>query len=410
VKIHPPTVANHIVNAVLNHVRNNKDPLSATAFTAPKNPFSVETPEHDFSGSDSDLPTISDSEQSALLVGVDWGASKTCLKAAFAGSDELIVDECIPTVLGYAKDGIMDGILPDNATTLFGREALTHRRHLHLTCPTLNSPAAADFARHLRSRLEVSPNAQIRATIAVPATFDAVLRDNLRQTIAEHFQSVILLPQSYLAAIGYRDESRLLDSDYVDPVRNSLFIDIGASSTNLCLVQGYYPTADEQLTLNFGGQNLEELLRAAVLENYPDAELSPITLRHIKELHAFVGEPSTAIHVDIVIGGKPRTLDLTAEITGACNELIARLVDSVKTLLMNVETDASTDLLQNVILCGGGSRIKNIAAELERVLAAEGFATPRVHSVGEIFKQLTATGALKAARQAREHHWLQVTK
>jgi rod shape-determining protein MreB and related proteins len=407
--VNPPTVANNIVNAVLSHVRNNKDPLLATPFAAPKNPFAVETPTHEFSGGGADLPLATECEPSILLVGLDWGASKTCIKAAVADSDELIVDECIPTVLGYAKDGIIDGVLPDNATTLFGREALTHRRHLHLTCPTINSPAAADFARYLRSRLDSVPHAQIHAVIAVPATFDAVLRNDLRQTISEHFQSAIFLPQSYLAAIGYRDESRLLDPDYIDPVRNSIFIDIGASTTNLCLVQGYYPTAEEQLTLNFGGQNIDELLRAAILENYPDAELSPITLRHIKEQHAFVGAATGPLHVDIVIAGKTRTLDLSSEISGACNELLIRLVDSLKTLLMTVDSDATTDLLQNIILTGGGSRIKNIAPELQSLLASEAFADPTVQTVGSAFKDLTATGALKAARQAREHHWVQVT-
>ncbi|HUS36769.1 MAG TPA: rod shape-determining protein [Verrucomicrobiae bacterium] len=406
--MNPPTVANHIVNAVLNHVRNNKDPLLATAFAAPKNPFAVQTPTHEFSGNGADLPIDTESEPSILLVGVDWGASKTCIKAAFAGSDGLAIDECIPTVLGYAKDGIIDGVLPDNATTLFGREALTHRRHLHLTCPTINSAAAADFARHLRSRLDNIPNSEIRAVIAVPATFDAVLRNNLRQTISEHFQSAILLPQSYLAAIGYRDESRLLDPHYIDPVRNSIFIDIGASSTNLCLVQGYYLTAEEQLTLNFGGQNIDELLRVAILENHPDAELSPITVRHIKEQHAFAGAAANPLPVDIVVAGKTRTLDLSSEITASINELLIRLVDSLKTLLMTVDSDAATELLQNIILTGGGSRIKNIAPELQSLLASEGFADPHVETVGPAYKDLTATGALKAAGQARVHHWLQV--
>lgn len=407
--MNPPTVANNIVNAVLNHVRNNKDPLLATPFTAPKNPFAVEAPTHEFSGSGADLPIDTDTEPPILLAGLDWGASKTCLKAAFAGSDELVIDECIPTVLGYAKDGIIDGVLPDNATTLFGREALTHRRHLHLTCPTINSPAAADFARYLRSRLDVIPHAQIQAVIAVPAAFDAVLRNNLRQTISKHFQTAILLPQSYLAAIGYRDETRLLEPDYIDPVRSSIFIDIGASSTNLCLVQGYYPTAEEQLTLNFGGQNIDELLRTAILENHPHAELSPITLRHIKEQHAFAGASTDPLPIDIVIAGKTRTLDLSSEITAATNELLIRLVDSLKTLLMTVDSDAATELLQNIILSGGGSRIKNLAPELQNVLASEGFANPRVQIVGAVYKDLTATGALKAAHQAREHHWLQVT-
>ena len=406
----PPTVANHIINAVLSHVRNNKDPLITTPFQAPEAPERrANSPALQFSSGNTTPPFDPEDNSSILHVGLDWGASKTCIKASFANSDELVLDECIPTVLGYAKDGIIEGVLPNNATTLFGREALTFRRHLHLTHPTLNSASSADFARHLRSRLAMIAASEVRIVIAAPATFDATVRDNIRHTIAEHFQSVIILPQPFLSALGFRDESRLLDADYVDPVRNSIFIDIGAANTSLCLVQGYYPTADEQVTIEFGGNNVDELLRQAILDNYPDAELSPITIRHLKERYAFAGAAEASVMAEVVIAGKTRTLDITSEISFAMGELLDRIVASLKTLITSAESDTIPELLRSIIMTGGGSRIKNIDAELQRLLASDGYADPQAQAVGHAYKDLAAAGALKSARQARDHHWQQVT-
>ena len=409
-KTKTPSVATNLVNAVISHVRNNKDPLIATPFSVSNaNPFAAR-PAPQFSGGGAGIPLESEPSESILLVGLDWGASKTSLKASFVGSEELVIDECIPTVVGYAKAGLVSGVLPDDATTLFGREALTHRRHLHLTSPTLDSAASADFARHIRARLKKVSASEIRAVIAVPSTFDGIARENVRNAIAEHLDCVILLPQPFLAALGYRDESRLLDADYRDPMRHSIFIDLGAASTSLCLVQGYYPTADEQTTIPFGGNHLDQLLRAAILENHPDAELSPITIRHLKEQHSFVGPVDSPIMAEVAVAGKIRSLDLSAEINSACNELLTRVHKALKTLLASIPSDAVCDLLQNIILTGGGSRIKNIAAELELLLTAEGYDGAHAQTVGDASKHLVALGAIKAARQARDHQWLQVSR
>jgi rod shape-determining protein MreB len=404
------SVATNIVNAVLSHVRNNKDPLIATPFSiSTANPFAARpAPQFTDGGADPALDT--ESGESILLVGLDWGASKTCIKASFVGSEELVIDECIPTVVGYAKAGNVSGVLPDDATTLFGREALTHRRHLHLTSPTLDSAASADFARHIRSRLKAIPAAEIRAVIAVPAMFDGVARENVRTAIAEHLDCVILLPQPFLAAVGYRDESRLLDADYCDPMRQSILIDLGASASSICLALGYYPTAEEQTMFPFGGNHVDDLLRAAILENHPEAELSPITVRHLKEQHSFVGEVDSPVMAEVAVAGKIRTLDITAEINAACTELLTRTFDALKTLLGSIPSDAVSEVLQNVILSGGGSRIKNIGPEFERLLTAEGYDGAQALAVGEDSKHLVAMGALKAARQARDHQWLQVSR
>ena len=61
----------------------------------------------------------------------------------------------------------------------------------------------------------------------VPANADASARESIRDAVAGLFDRVILIPEPFLAALGCRDEARLSDPGYIDPVRNSLFIDIG---------------------------------------------------------------------------------------------------------------------------------------------------------------------------------------
>ena len=67
-------------------------------------------------------------------------------------------------------------------------------------------------------------------------------------------------------------------------------------------------------------------------------------------------------------------------------------------------------VLRNIILTGGGSRIRGLDAELQRLLAAEGYEQPAVCLAGERYREFVVLGALKAARQARENQWQQVMK
>jgi rod shape-determining protein MreB len=66
--------------------------------------------------------------------------------------------------------------------------------------------------------------------------------------------------------------------------------------------------------------------------------------------------------------------------------------------------------MQNIVLTGGGSRIRGLDVELQRLLAEEGYEQPCVRLAGERYKEFVALGALKAARQARENQWQQVIK
>ncbi len=354
-------------------------------------------------------------ERGVLLLGFDWGTNKTCLKGAFGGKHELATDRVIPTLVGYAKDGVVDGLLPENASVLFGEPAIQHRLHLNLVQPMVDgvikdAEAARDFARYLRSLMDTSVGTEVRAVIGVPANADTHARESLREAVAGLFDRVILIPEPFLAAMGFRDESRLNDPDYVDPVRNSLFVDIGGGTTDFCLVQGYFPTPEEQVSLPFAGDKVDALLHAAIRKTYPDCELTTFKVRELKEQHSFVGTPAAPAVGDVMVNGKLRRIDLTEQVAYACGALLEQILARVKQLISKASPDSVGELLQNIILTGGGSRIRGLDTELQRLLTAEGYEQPCVRRTGDRYQEFVALGALKAARQARENQWQQVIK
>src|SRR5271170_2476666 len=67
-----------------------------------------------------------------LLVGLDLGTNKSCVLAGAAGSSDITVSKVVPSVVGYVKDGIVDGIITGNARILYGDEALRQMLHVEL--------------------------------------------------------------------------------------------------------------------------------------------------------------------------------------------------------------------------------------------------------------------------------------
>lgn len=357
--------------------------------------------------------TEASDKKPVLLIGFDWGTNTSFIQGVNAGATEPLFKRSVRTVVGYAKDGIVDDLLPGNAKTLFGDEAVKYRLHLSLQSPMVdgvvaNLPVARDFARHLRSLIESPAGTEIRAVIGIPANADQTARENMRQVVNGLFDRLLLIPEPFLAALGHRDETKLNTPGYVDPVRNSLFIDIGAGTSDICMVQGYYPTAEDQVSLSFAGDKVDILLNESIKKTYPDCDLPLLKVREIKEQHSYVGKPAQPVIVSVLVGGKVRKLDLTEEVGAACDSLLQRIFTAMSTLIARASYDSVNELLQNIILTGGGSRIRNIDVELQRLLTEEGFDKPVVRSVGENYKEYVSKGALKAARQAREDQWQKV--
>jgi rod shape-determining protein MreB len=348
--------------------------------------------------------------RNTLLVGLDWGTNTSCLMACHPGNSDITISEQIPTVVGYTPDNVLDSVIPGDAKRLFGRMAIKYQAHLNVVRPLKGGviddiKAASLFAQHLRGLL--GEPREVRAVIGMPASSDVVARENARAAVHGVFHKVIFVPEPFLAALGYRDETKLTDPTYNDPVLNSLYIDIGAGSSDVCLVQGHYPTIEDQLSAPFAGDSVDQIILESALASYPDCGLTLTRVREIKEQFSFVhsSEAPKAAMATVMVGGKARKIDLTRAIQAGCDALLDRVFEMTRDLITRANPDTVAELLQNIIVTGGGSLIKGFGPALQTKLQYEGFANPHVKVLGENYKDYVAKGALKAARQAKDRQW-----
>ena len=354
--------------------------------------------------------TPSRSSGKSVLVGFDLGTNSSCVLSGSKDSTDYDVSKVIPTVVGYVKEGIVNGILPGGADVYFGDDALENKLHLRLVWPVRDglvteAQAVRDFITNIRNLVIEDDSVELRAVIGVPANADEPARESLRKAVTGIFDRVLLIPEPFLAALGVREDSRLGQKNYVDPVTNSLFIDIGAGTTDLCLVQGYFPGPDDQISFSFAGDMIDARIAAGLTKVYPDLKLSDIQIREIKEAHAYCGPSRRPIDVRVIIGGKGRVIEVADIVGDACNELVDRIYESLKVLIERASSDSVGELLQNILVTGGGSQIKGIDAVLQQRMEADGYENPRVRIVGREFKRFVGIGALKAARAARDNQW-----
>jgi len=356
------------------------------------------------------VPMRRASDRKRLLLGFDLGTNASCVLAGSADTRDITVSKVIPSVVGYAREGLVDGIIAGNATVLIGEEALNHRLQLRMIAPLADGviahvDPARDFIRRVRTVVDATGTAEIRAVVGVPANAEEAARENIRTCASGVFDRVLLIPEPFLAALGFRDDNRLGQPNYADPVTNSLFIDIGGGTSDLCLIQGYFPTADDQISLAFAGDAIDRLIEEDLQRLYPNNGLSRATIRRIKEDNSYVGPIRKPIDVPVLIGGKNHTLELGEIIGRACNKLLEKIYPALTTLISRAPSDSVAQLLQNIVITGGGSRIRGIDTVLQQKLADDGFASPRVQLAGAEYKRFVAIGALKAARAAREDQW-----
>jgi rod shape-determining protein MreB len=349
-------------------------------------------------------------DRKSVLVGFDLGTNKSCILTGLPGSSDITTSKIVSSVVGYVRDGIVDGIIAGNASILYGDDALRNVLHVNLVAPLdrgviKHRDAARDFLQHIRSLADPGGNAEIRAVVGIPANADEQAREDIRQCATGIFDRILMIPEPFLAALGYRDDTRLGQPGYVDPVTNSLFIDIGGGTSDLCLVQGYFPTPDDQISIGFAGDAIDDLMRQDIDRVYPNNGLTHLRIREIKENHAYVGSIRKPIDVKVIMGGKAHTLELGEVIGRACNTLIDKIYPALTTLIGRASSDGIVTLLQNIIITGGGSQIKGIDTVVQKKLTDDSYESPKIRLAGQDYKRYVALGALKAARAARENQW-----
>ena len=345
-----------------------------------------------------------------ILAGIDLGTNTSCIKAINAETGDEICSKVVPTIVGSSDRGILAGILPGDSGELFGNDALEHGLHLSLSRP-LKDGVIADlesttkFAKHLRDIIDPEGKATIHAVVGIPSNSDEESIENVKKAITGVFDAAFLVPEPFLAAYGFRDENRLGEPGYIDPVKNSLFIDIGAGTTDYCIIQGYFPTPEDQLSMSIAGDDVDQQLAKGLAAAYPDTRISPTKITEYKEEFSYVGEPRLGMKVRVPVAGKPKTIEIGNQVGEACNMLLKNIFDSLEKVIPMARPDSVFEMLGNIILTGGGSMIDNMADELERMLLESGYENPKVQVAGEDFKVFVAQGALKVASAAKPEQW-----
>ena len=352
------------------------------------------------------------SAKKKLPLGLDLGTLQSCIlsKLSKPGSDQHH-GILVPSVVGYPEEGILAGILPGNSESLHGADAIANQLHLRLVNPLSDGviqdvEAAKSFLAYLRSLVDPDYNSDAVCVIGIPAVADEDAKNKLQEAAKSVFDGVLLIPEPFLAALGMRDEERLQDADYKDPVSNSLFVDIGAGTTDFCIIQGYFPKPQDLLSIPFGGNEVDVILDQLVRENYPEVNLPISMVRSFKEEHSYVGEPEAGVRVKVPVEGKPRKIEIGKQIGEACNRLVDEITESLKQVISSASPQSVFSLLQNIILTGGGSRIRNIDQEIQQRLIEEGYENPEVRISDKDYSPLVSIGALKVAKAAREDQWV----
>ena len=372
----------------------------------------TEDPKDESIEHDEDVAASYESSKKKLPLGLDLGTLESCIlsKLSKPGSDQHH-GILVPTVVGYPEEGILAGILPGNSEMLHGKDALANQLHLRLVHPLSDGviqdlSATKSFLSYLREQVDPEQKGEALCVIGIPAVADEEAKNKLLDAAKSVFDGVLLIPEPFLAALGMRDEEKLQDPSYKDPVSNSLFVDIGAGTTDFCIIQGYFPKPQDLLSIPFGGNEVDVILDQLIRESYPEVNLPISMIRGFKEDFSYVGEPESGVRVKVPVEGKPRKIEIGKQVGEACNRLVDEITDSLKQVIASASPQSVFSLLQNIILTGGGSRIKNIDQEIQQRLIEEGYENPEVRLSEKDYSPLVAIGALKVAKAARADQWL----
>ncbi len=332
----------------------------------------------------------------AVRVGIDLGTSRSSISAS--SGERHVVDSYV----GWPVDTVARKVL--KKSILFGREALDNRPMLDLHRPLerglikegseKDEAAVRELLRHLISLVGPQDGQKVFAVVGVPAEALRVSKQHLRNAVKGIADALMIVSEPFAVAYG------------MDALLHTLIIDIGAGTTDFCVMNGRYPTEDEQRTLLHAGDWVDDQLATFVRTRQPDAQFSIHMVREWKEKWSFVGEPPKGpVLVTVHVGGKPVQLDITSDMRRACEGLLAPIGEATVDLLARIEPEYHERVRNNVILAGGGSQIPGLPQAFERMLGEVGGG--KVRAVDDpVFAG--SNGSLALALDAAEADWEQL--
>jgi rod shape-determining protein MreB len=312
------------------------------------------------------------SKNGVLNLGVDLGTSRSSI----SGSNG--VRHMILSYVGWPVDMVARKVL--KREVLIGDEALENRLMLDLHRPLERgliregSEAAATAVRELLKHLlslagvdEAKDNGtKVRAVVGVPAEALRISKQQLRAAMAGLVDSLMIVSEPFAVAYG------------LDALLHALVIDLGAGTSDFCVMKGRYPREEDQRTLTSAGDSVDQQLYQAIKARYPEANITIHMVTQWKEGYSFVGDPHQRVLVTAPVQGKPTEFDITEEMRSACESLLPPVIETMVDLVARVEPEYQAKVRNNVILSGGTALIQGLGMALQDALTDFGGGKVRV--------------------------------
>ncbi|CAK0756071.1 Actin-like protein MamK [Azospirillaceae bacterium] len=331
-----------------------------------------------------------------LIVGIDLGTSST---AMMAGNG---ISKIFDSVVGYPRDVI--GVRLLGAPFVVGKNALEKRSFLELRYPledgvvkennSKDLTAAKQLLKYAIEVAEPQPGDEIYAVIGVPARASAGNKAAVLQIAQDVAAMAVVISEPFLVAYHY---GKLL---------NAVVVDIGAGTIDVCALKGSVPQPEDQITIKKAGNHIDAMLMEVILDRYPDVQINLNIVKNLKETYSFVGKAQhDQIKVQLRANSMPVVCDITEEVSQACESIVPEIVEAIEFLIKRFSPEYMPKVLQNIILAGGGSRIKGLADVIAGKLQAYGDIKIMVARDADFD---AASGALKIGQDLPSKFWSQL--
>lgn len=332
-----------------------------------------------------------------VYLGIDLGTSRTSITTSNG------VRQTVWSYVGYPKDHVAKKKF-GGRDIIYGKEAVENRLALNLFRPLAGSSikrkgshdsedikrSIRDLLQYLVSLAKVPAGSTIYAVIGAPAEASVDGKATILEAASSCIDSVIVCSEPFSVAYGL---------DFLD---DTLVIDIGAGTTDLCRLHGTMPQPEDQRTHEVAGDAIDEALATLIKEKYPEAQFSINMIRGFKEKFSSVSPKMDEAVVTMPVNGKPQDFEVTELVYKACYTLVPPTVAALQDLIATYDPEFQHKMRQNILIGGGGSQIKSLGLAIEAALSDYGGG--KVTTVEEP-QYAGSNGALKIALDMPEEYW-----
>ena len=339
-----------------------------------------------------------------IYLGLDLGTSQS----AIATSTGLKFN--VASVVGWPKDFIAHNVV--KKPIVFGDECIKFRTSLNVIYPLekgvmkyrgkssesnlkseKEAKAAVELLKHLLGLVEKKGNQKIFAVVGAPARSTMNDKQAIIDAAEGMVDSIMVVSEPFLVAYS------------LGLFGNTIIVDLGAGTLDICRMPGTIPEEVDQKTLYIAGNEIDNKFIELLKEKNPGIHVNLSLTRKIKEEYAFVGDGPDKIELDFYVDGKLTSIDVANELREACSIVVPEIVSNVRELIVTFDPEFMSLLAKSIILSGGGNGIKGLAFQIEAGLSELGTVIVTVAD-DPLFRG--ALGGLKLGQEMPIEEWEQL--